>query len=98
MDWLHRMGIAYVVATRFPLDHTAVVEDAMVTTALHPVFRTPDVSIYRVPRARSIVSGGARVLALRQASVVLRVPSAGDYRVAVRWSAFWRRRCVRTAA
>ncbi len=50
--------------TRFPLDHTAVAEDAMVTTTLHRVFRTPDVSIYRVPHARSIVSGGARVLAL----------------------------------
>jgi hypothetical protein len=86
--WLHRMGIAYVVATRFPLDHTAVAEDALVTTALHPVFRTADVSIYAVPRARSIVSGGARVLALRQASLVLRVPRAGDYRIAIRWSAF----------
>ncbi len=88
MAWLHRMAIAYVVATRFPLDHTAVAEDAMVTTALHPVFRTPDVTIYRVPRARPIVSGGARVLALHQASLVVRVPRAGDYRIAIRWSAF----------
>ena len=90
MDWLHRMGIGYVVATRFPLDHSAVVEDAIVTTALQPVFRTSDVSIYRVPRPRSIASGGARVLALHQASVVVRVPRAGDYRIAVRWSVFSR--------
>jgi hypothetical protein len=88
MTWLHRMGIAYVVATRFPLDHTAVAEDAFVTTALHPVFRTSDVSIYRVPHARSIAGGGARVLGLHQASLVLRVPRAGDYRIAIRWSAF----------
>jgi hypothetical protein len=88
MAWLHRMGIAYVVATRFPLDHTAVAEDAMVTTTLTRVFRTADVSIYRVPRARSIVSGGAQVLALSQASLVVRVPRAGDYRIAIRWSPF----------
>ena len=52
MAWLHRMGIAYVVATRFPLDHTAVAENARVTTTLHRVFRTADVSIYcRAARA-----------------------------------------------
>jgi hypothetical protein len=88
MAWLHRMGIAYVVATRFPLDHTAVAENARVRTALHPVFRAPAVSIYAVPRAHSIVSGGGRVLALDQASLVVRVPRAGNYRIAIRWSPF----------
>jgi hypothetical protein len=86
--WLHRMGIAYVVATHFPLDHTAVAEDVLVTTTLPRVFRTSDVVIYRVPRARPIVSGGSHVLALHQASLVLRVPRAGNYRIAIRWSAF----------
>ena len=86
--WLHRLGVAYVVVTRFPLDHTAVAEYAMVTTTLPRVFRTADVSIYAVPHARSIASGGARVLALHQASLVVRVPRAGDYRIAVRWSTF----------
>ena len=62
----------------------------MVTTTLRRVFRTPDVSIYAVPHARPIVSGGARVLAFGQASLVVRVPRAGDYRVAIRWSPFVR--------
>ena len=88
MSWLHRLGIAYVVVTRFPLDHTAVPEEAMVTTTLPRAFRTVDVSIYSVPHARSIVSGGAEVLALNQASVDVRVPRAGDYRIAIRWSRF----------
>lgn len=88
MAWLHRLGIAYVVVTRFPLDHTAIAEEAMVTTTLHRVFRTADVSIYAVPHARSIVSGGARVLAFDQASLVARVPRAGNYRIAIRWSPF----------
>ena len=88
MAWLHRLGIAYVVATRFPLDHTAVAEDAVVTATLRRVFRTSDVSIYAVPRARSIVSGGAKVVAFGQASLVVRVPRAGDYRIAIRWSPF----------
>jgi hypothetical protein len=34
------------------------------------------------------VSGGAQVLALDQASLVLRVPRAQDYRIAIRWSPF----------
>jgi hypothetical protein len=88
LAWLHRIGIAYVVATRFPLDHTAVAEDELVTTTLPRVFRTPDVSIYRVPHAHSIASSGARVLALHQARVVLHVSRAGNYRIAIRWSRF----------
>ncbi len=88
MAWLHRLGIAYVVVTRFPLDHTAVEEETMVTPTLHRVFQTSDVSIYAVPRARSIVSSGATVQAYRQASLTLRAPRAGDYRIAVRWSPF----------
>ena len=58
----------------------------MVTTALHRVYRTPDVSIYAVPRPRSVVSGGAQVLALRQASLVVHVSGhfdVGVYRLTV---------------
>jgi hypothetical protein len=73
--------------TRFPLDHTALPEEATVTWTLHRVFRTADISVYAVPDARSIVSGGAIVLALHQASLVVRVPRPGNYRIAVRWSA-----------
>jgi hypothetical protein len=89
LAWLHRLGVAYVVVTGFPLDHTALPEREMVVTALHRVFSTRDVAIYAVRGARSIASGGARVLALHQASVVLRVPRAGSYRIAVHWSPYW---------
>lgn len=88
LSWLHRMGIVYVVATSFPLDHTAAAENALVKTTLPRVLRNAKVSIYRVPQARPIVSGGAQVLALGQAILVLRVPRAGDYRIAIRWSPF----------
>jgi hypothetical protein len=89
LAWLHRLGVAYVVVTRFPLDHTLVPEREMVVTALHRVFSTRDVAIYSVRGARSIASRGARVLALHQASVVLGVPRAGSYRIAVHWSPYW---------
>jgi hypothetical protein len=85
--WLHRLGVAYVVGTRFPLEHTAVAEDSP-ATLLPVVFHHADMTIYAVPHARPIVGGGAQVLELGQASLVVRVPRAGGYRVAMRWSPF----------
>jgi hypothetical protein len=88
LRWLHSLGVAYVVVTRFPPDDTSRAEARLVPTILHRVFASPDVSIYAVRRPRSI-AGTARVVALGQASVVLDVPRAGDYRIAVRWSPYW---------
>jgi hypothetical protein len=87
--WLDRLGVAYVVLTRFPPDHTARAEAKLVPTFLHRVFATPDVAIYAVPNPDSIVGGGARAVALRQASIVLDVHSSGDYPIRVRWSPYW---------
>lgn len=88
VEWLHQLGVAYVVVPRFPLDHTALAEYPVAATSLRRVFAGADVSIYAVPGSHSIVSGGARVLRFDQASVVVRVPHAGGYRIAVRWSPF----------
>ena len=93
--WLRRLGVAYVVLTNAPTDHSSRREARLVRsgeTGLRRVFATHAVSIYAVPRPEPIVTGPDRpaVLAIRESRLVLRVAQGGTYRVAVRWSPYWR--------
>ena len=92
--WLRRLGVAYVVLTDAPSDHSSRREAQLVRSGaagLKPVFARRGVSIYAVGHPRSIVTGPGRprVLSLRQSHLVVRVPRAGTYRIAVRWSPYW---------
>jgi hypothetical protein len=92
--WLRRLGVAYVVLTDAPPDHSSRREARLVrsgATGLRRVFATGAVSIYAVPRPQAIVTGPGRpaVLALRESRLVVRVSRGGTYRVAVRWSPYW---------
>jgi hypothetical protein len=92
--WLRQLGVAYVVLTKAPPDHSSRLEAKLVrggATGLKRVFATPDVSIYAVPRPRAIVTGPGRptVLALRESQLVVHVTQGGAYHVAVRWSPYW---------
>jgi hypothetical protein len=94
VTWLRRLGVAYVVLTDAPPDHSSRHEERLVKsgeTGLRRVFATPSVSIYAVPRPEPIVTGPGRpaVLALRESRLVIRVARGGTYRVAVRWSPYW---------
>jgi hypothetical protein len=92
--WLRRLGVAYVVLSNAPPDHSSRREKALVQSGaagLRQVFATPEVSIYAVPHRQPIVTGPAQptLLALRESRLVVRVSRAGTYRVAVRWSPYW---------
>ena len=92
--WLRRLGVAYVVLTDAPPDFTSRREAALVRSGkagLRRVFGTSFVSVYAVPRPRTIVSGPGHptVLALRESRVVIHLTQGGAYRVAVRWSPYW---------
>jgi hypothetical protein len=94
VTWLRRLGIAYVVLTDAPPDHSSRREAKLVRSGdigLKRVFATRYVSIYAVPRPHSIVTGPGRptVLALRESHLLVRVSRAGTYGVAVRWSPYW---------
>jgi hypothetical protein len=94
LHWLRGLGVAYVVLTRSPPDYSSRKEARLVRsgrTVLRRVFSTRKVSIYAVPRPRPIVSGpgGPTVLAFRESRLVIRAPTRGMYRVAVRWSPYW---------
>src|SRR5205823_5519837 len=69
--WLRRLGVAYVVLTNAPTDHSSRREARLVRsgeTGLRRVFATHAVSIYAVPRPEPIVTGPDRpaVLAIRE--------------------------------
>jgi hypothetical protein len=59
---------------------------------LQPVMGTSRFMIYQVPGARPILTGPApsRVLALTESRVVLHVSRGGVYRLAVRYSPYWK--------
>ncbi|HEY2543395.1 MAG TPA: hypothetical protein VGH92_10125, partial [Gaiellaceae bacterium] len=96
LRWLHGLGIGYVVlATSSPLDYSSAAEAALVRSGragLRRVYADPAISIYRVPQFQPIVTGPAkaRVVALTQSRIVVAVPRGGKYRIAVRWSPYWR--------
>jgi hypothetical protein len=100
--WLHGLGVRYVVLAHAPPDYSARAEAALVRggrAGLRRVFRTRTLTIYLVPHARSIVTGPGRprILSLTQTRVGVRVHQGGTYRIAVRWSPYWRAShgCVR---
>lgn len=95
VDWLRRLGVAYVVLTRSPPDYSSRAEARLVRSgrlALDRVFSTRQVSIYAVRGPQPIVRGPGRptVLAFRESRLVVSVTRAGTYRLAVRWSPYWR--------
>jgi hypothetical protein len=95
LRWLRGLGVRYVVLTTAPPDYSARAEAALVVNGragLQVVFSTPTLTIYQVPHASSIVTGPdrPRLDLLTQQRIGVDVRSGGDYRIAVRWSPYWR--------
>ena len=96
LQWLHGLGVGYVVLPlRATLDYSSRAEAALVRSGragLRRVWDDGTIAIYRVPDFQPIVTGPgkARVDAMTQARIVVAVPRGGRYRIAVRWSPYWR--------
>ena len=93
--WLRSLGVRYVVLPDAPLDYSARDEGALISSGrsgLVVAFRSLHFTVYAVPEPRAIVTGPgeARVLALTQTAITLRLGTPGRYRVAVNWSPYWR--------
>ena len=94
LDWLHRLGVRYVVLTDAPPDYSARAEAALLAgprSPLRKVLSTPHVTIFEVPDPVPIVvgTGPARVVSLTQSRIALELGSAGTYALAVRSSPYW---------
>ena len=95
LAWLRALGVRYVVLSDAPPDYSARGEAALVTSGragLRPVYYTANLTIYAVPKPRSIVTGPGRphLVLLTQQRIGVDVRRGGDYRIAVRWSPYWR--------
>ncbi len=78
-----------------PPDYSARAEAALIESGragLRPVFFTSKLTIFEVPKPRSIVTGPGkpRLVMLTQERIGVAVHRGGDYRIAVRYSPYWR--------
>jgi hypothetical protein len=94
LEWLRGLGVGYVVLTNAPPDYSARDEAALLRSGrsgLRPVLRTKNLTVLAVPQPRPILTGPepARVLRLTASRIVIRLPRAGSYRLAVRYSPYW---------
>ncbi len=101
LAWLHRLAVRYVVLPDVKLDYSAQAEAKLIRSRanpLLPITRLRHVTVYAVPDARPIVTGPghADVAALTTKTVAVTLSAGGRYRVAVRYSPYWRpsRGCV----
>jgi hypothetical protein len=94
LGWLHRLGVEYVVLSSAPPDYSSQAEAALLRSGrsgLTVVFRDSHLEIFRVPHPEPIVGPApSRVLALTDERITVSVRQAGWYRIAVRYSPYWR--------
>jgi hypothetical protein len=95
LRWLRELGVGYVVLSDATPDYSAVREAALLRSGrsgLQLVYRTAHLRIFRVPSPQPIVSGPGRprLTALDREGMTVQVAAAGEYRIAVRYSPYWR--------
>lgn len=95
LSWLRRLGVQYVVLTGAPPDYSARREAELLAggaSGLRPVYRSRTTTVYAVPKPRAIVSGPGhpRIVALAETYVRIRLTRPGRFRIAVRYSPYWK--------
>ena len=95
LRWLHGLGIRYVVLSDASPDYSAQAEAKLLRSGragLRPVFRTQSLTIFAVPHPRAIVTGPAHpeLTSLTGSRMQVVLHRGGRYRIAVRWSPYWR--------
>jgi hypothetical protein len=93
--WLRLLGVRYVVLSSAQPDYSAVGEADLLRSGrsgLRLVFRTPTLAVFALRAPVPILSGGpgTRLLEFSQTRLVLRVADPGRYRLAVRYSPYFR--------
>jgi hypothetical protein len=93
--WLRGLGVRYVVISDAKPDYSSQLEARLIRqgrSSLLPVFRSLHLTVYELPHATPIVTGPApsSLVYLYPTRAVLDVGAPGNYRVALRWSPYWR--------
>jgi hypothetical protein len=95
LKWLHGLGVRFVVLAHGTPDSSARREAKLVRSGragLWPVFRTRKLTIYAVPDPHPIITGPSSptLTSLTGSHIGVVVHTGGTYRIAVRWSPYWR--------
>jgi hypothetical protein len=95
LRWLRELSVRWVVLSTAPPDYSSKAEAALLRSGrsgLPIAFRSPRITIFRVPDPRPLLTGPgeARVLRFGHDRVVVWTAAAGTYRLGVRWSPYWR--------
>jgi hypothetical protein len=95
LRWLRSLGVRYVVLTKAAPDYSARTESTLVRSPRSPlraVYRSPQLTVYAVPRPTPIMTGpgAGRVLGMSESRILADVTRPGTYRIAVRFSRYWR--------
>ena len=105
VTWLRSLGVRYVVLSDAPPDYSSRTEARLIrrgVVGLSFVFSAPHIRIYELRRPKPLVTGPAPATVRRvtQTRFVIDVGAAGDYRVAVRYSPYWRTKqgCISSTA
>jgi hypothetical protein len=93
--WLRSLGVRYVVLSDAPPDYSSKAEAALLhrgVSGLRLVVRAQHVRVFELVRAMPLITGpgAAGVTRLQPTRIFFHVAVAGDYRVAVRFSPYWR--------
>lgn len=94
LTWLRRLGVKYVFLPDDRLDYSAQAEAALLreSNVLPLVARIGDWSVYELPNATPIATppGLIQVRAIDQKEVTFDVKRAGNYRLRLRYTPYWR--------
>ena len=85
LQWLHSLGVRYVVLAHTAPDYSARGE-ARLVRRFPAVYRSGPVTIYAVPHPRPIARG---LLSLGESRIRIAVDRPGTVRIAVRYSPYW---------
>jgi hypothetical protein len=93
--WLRSLGVRYVVLSDAPPDYSSRTEASLIRRGVPELtlaFTASHLRIYELDKPTPVVTGpaAASVRRLTPTRFVLRVASAGTYRLAVRFSPYWR--------
>jgi hypothetical protein len=93
--WLRALGVRFVVLSDAPPDYSARAEAKLLrrgVDGLRAVLRRPHLTIYELQGATPLLTGPARASVRRvlPTRLFLEVGGPGEYRLAVRFSPYWR--------
>lgn len=92
-EWLDDLSVRFVAVPRTDLDYSATREAELIASNpdfLKEILETPDWIVYRVVDPEPMAEPPARLVEFGADSFSVTAPRAGTFRVAVRWTPWWR--------